>query len=145
MEQLVQRLQEVKLVLGEADNWVWKVRGCQIFTVNSTYVQVMRVRGGESSPVYSKLWRCKVLPSALFTAWRVLENRIAYRVNLVRRGVAVENSLFYPCGEEEESSCHLFSVCKFAWRVWCLCFEWLGVSFVIHKDPMSNFSQFKMS
>ena len=97
--------------------------GCLTFTVNSAYVQVRRARGGESSSVYSKLWRCKVLPSALVTAWRVLENRVVSRVNLARRGVVVENSLCCLCGEEEESSCHLFSVCRFAWRVWCLCFE----------------------
>jgi len=63
--------------------------GCQTFTVNSVYVQVRKDRGGEFSPIYSKLWRCKVLAYALFTAWRVLENKIAYMVNLVRRGVAV--------------------------------------------------------
>ncbi|XP_068497922.1 uncharacterized protein [Phaseolus vulgaris] len=104
VEQLFQSLQEVKLVFGEADSWVWKIRESQTFSVNSAYVQVRRVRGGEYSPVYSKLWRCKALPSALFTAWRVLENRIASRVNL-----------------------------------------WFGVSSVIHKDPKSNFSQFRMS
>ncbi len=145
MEQLVQLLQEVKLTLGEADCWVWKVGESQTFSVNSAYVQVRRGRGGEFSPEHSKLWRCKALPSALFTAWRVVENRIASRVNLVRRGVAVENSLCCLCGEEEESSCHLFFVCRFAWRIWCLCFEWLGVSFVFHKDPKSNFAQFRMS
>ena len=43
------------------------------------------------------------------------------------------------------SMSHLFAVCDFAWRVWCLCFEWLGVSFVIHLDPMQNFIQFRLS
>nr|AGV40517.1 hypothetical protein [Phaseolus vulgaris] len=38
----------------------------------------------------------------------------------------------------------LFSICEFTWRVWCLCFEWLGVSFVIHKDPLVNFQQFRL-
>jgi len=119
--------------------------GCLTFTVNSTYVQIRRVRGGESSSVYCKLWRCKALPSTLVTAWRVLENRVAFRVNFARRGVVVENSLCCLRGEEEESSYHLFFVCRFAWCVWCLCFEWLGVSSVIHKDPMSNFSHFRIS
>jgi len=108
VEQLFQILQEVKLVFGEADSWVWKIEESQTFSVNSAYVQVRGVRGGGYSPVYSKLWRCKVLPSTLFTAWRLLENRIASRVNLVRRGVAVENPLCCLCGEEEESLCHLF-------------------------------------
>ncbi|XP_068477366.1 uncharacterized protein [Phaseolus vulgaris] len=91
VEQLVQLLQEAKLTLGE----------------------VRRGRGGEFSPEHCKLWRYKALPSALFTAWRVVENRIASKVNLVRRGVAVENSLCCLCGEEEEEeSCHLFFVCR---------------------------------
>ncbi|XP_068466703.1 uncharacterized protein [Phaseolus vulgaris] len=116
LEQLVQNLQEVKPFVGEEDVWVWKVGGCLTYAVNSAYVHLRRVQGGQSSSVYSKLWRCKALPSALITAWRVLENRVASRVNLARRGV-----------------------------VWCLCFEWLGVSFVFHKDPLTNFSQFRMS
>jgi len=84
------------------------------------------------------------LPSALITAWRVMENKITTRVNLERRGVVVENSLCCLCGKVEESSSHLFPVCNFVWRVWSLCFEWLGVSFVIHKDPMANFLQFRL-
>ncbi|XP_068466604.1 uncharacterized protein [Phaseolus vulgaris] len=82
VEQLVQSLQEVKLVLGEADNWVWKAGGCQSFTVNFVYVQLRRDRVGEFSSVYSMLWRCKALSSALFIAWRVMENKIATRGSL---------------------------------------------------------------
>ena len=67
------------------------------------------------------MWRCKALPSAVFLVWRVMENRIATRVNLVRRGVVVENPVCCLCGKVEESSSHLFSVCDFSWRVWCLC------------------------
>jgi len=43
------------------------------------------------------------LPSALVTVWRVMENKIAIRVNLERRGVVVENLV---CGKVEESSSH---------------------------------------
>jgi len=94
--------------------------------------------------VYSRLWRCKALPYALLTAWRVLEDKIVTTVNLERRGIVVDNPLCCLCGMEVESHCHLFFVCRFAWLVWCLCFEWLGVSFVIHYDPVSNFFQFGM-
>jgi len=106
-------------------------------------VQLRRDRVGEFSSVYSMLWRCKALPSALFIAWRVMENKIATRGSLVRRGVVVENSLCCLCGKEEESFSHLFFVCDFAWRVWSLCFTWLGVPFVFHKDPKTNFFQFR--
>jgi len=78
-------------------------------------------------------------------AWRLLENKLANRVNLSKRGVLVESLLCCLCGKEEESCSHLFFGCSFAWRVWCLCYGWLGVLFVSHIEPMSNFVHFRMS
>ena len=75
----------------------------------------------------------------------MLENKIATGVNLERREVLVESSLCCLCGKEEESHRHLFFACCFAWWVWCFCFKWLGVSFVSHIDPSSNFAQFRLS
>ena len=74
----------------------------------------------------------------------MLENKIATRDNLERRGVVVENPLCSLCGKEEESYRHLIFVCSFVWLVWSQCFEWFGVKFVIHNDPLSNFLQFRM-
>jgi len=144
-DQLFQILLKARLVPGEADSWVWKVGGLQTFSVNSAYIHVRKDREVVSSPAFSRLWRCKVVPSVVLTAWRMLENKLAIRVNLERRGVSVENSLCCLCGKEEESYRHLFFDCSFAWRVWCLCFKWLGVSFVFHINPKSNFDQFRLS
>ena len=133
------------MVLGETDRWVWKVGGLQTFSVISAYSLLRRDVEVDFSPTYSKLWSCKVVPSALVTAWRVLENKIAIRVNLERRGVLVGSPLCCLCGKEEEFYYHLFFDCSFAWRVWCLCFKWLRVAFVSHIDPLLNFAQFRMS
>ena len=145
MDQLYQALLEVRLVLGEADRWVWKAGGLQTFSVSSAYSLLRRDGEVVFSPTYSKLWSCKAVPSALVTAWRVLENKIATRANLERRGVLVGNPLCCLCGKEEESYRHLFFDCRFAWRVWCLCLKWLGVAFVSHIDPVLNFAHFRMS
>ena len=145
VDQFWQVLQGIRLILGEADSWVWKVGGLQKFSVNSAYMHVKRDSEVEGSPVLSKLWRCKAIPSTLFITWRVLENKIATRINLKRRGVMVENALCCLCGKEEESYRHLFFDCSFAWRVWCLCYKWLGVSLVSHIDPKSNFAHLWMS
>jgi len=93
VDQFWQVLQGIRLILGEADSWVWKVGGLQKFSVNSAYMHVKRDSEVEGSPVLSKLWRCKAIPSTLFITWRVLENKIATRINLKRRGVMVENAL----------------------------------------------------
>jgi len=55
VDQLCQALLEVRLVLGEANRWVWKVGGLQTFSVNSAYFLVRRDCEVGFSPVFSKL------------------------------------------------------------------------------------------
>jgi len=86
-----------------------------------------------------------VQPFALDTAWRVLENKTATRVNLEKREIVVDSPLCSFCGVEEESCRHLFFECRFAWLVWSHCFEWIGVQFVSHNVPLLNFSQFRLN
>ena len=68
-----------------------------------------------------------------------MENKLATRVNLSRRGVLVESLMCCLCGKEEESCSNLFFDCSFTWRVWSLCFRWLGVLFLFHIGLKSNF------
>jgi len=84
-------LLEAGLVQGVADSWVWKVGGIQTFSVNFAYNLVRKDSEVGSSPVFSKLWRCKAVPSVVLTVWRTLENKLATRVNFLRRWVLVEN------------------------------------------------------
>jgi len=134
----------VCLDLEKEDSWVWKDGEGLSYTVNSAYNRLRRGREGENAIVFKQLWRCKALPSALVTAWRVLENKLATRVNLEKRGIAVESPLCSLCRVEVESNNHLCFECRFVWLVWSRCFAWLGVQFVSHNDPMLNFSQFRL-
>jgi len=92
-----------------------------------------------------KFWKCKVLPSAHVTAWRVLENKLTTKANLEKRGITVVSFVCSLCEVEEESNTHLFFECSFAWRVWNLCCAWLRVQSVFHNVPLQNFSQFRLS
>jgi len=78
-------------------------------------------------------------------AWRLLENKLAIRVNLSRKGVLVDSSTCGLCGLANESCCHLFFDCSFARRVWGLCHRWLGVSVAPHIQPKCNFHHFRLS
>jgi len=98
-------------------------RGCPKFSVNSAYNLVRKDKEVVSSSVFGMLWECKAVPSAGLMAWRLLENKLATRVDLSRRGVLVESLMCCLCGKEEESCGHLFFGCNFAWRVWSLCFR----------------------
>ena len=123
MDQMSQFLLEARLVKGEADRWIWKDGGFQTYSINSAYNLVRKDKEEDSSSVCCKLWRCKAVPFTVLTAWRVLENKLATRGNLKRRGMSVESSMRCLCGNEEESCKHLFFDCSFARRVWSLCFK----------------------
>jgi len=90
-----QGLQGLSFDMEEKDSWVWKDGEFPIYTVKSSYNCLRRAREGENVFVYKMFWRSKVVPSALVSAfvstWRVLENKIATRANLERRGIAVES------------------------------------------------------
>jgi len=90
------------------------------------------------------LWKCRVVPAAEVTAWRVLEDKLVTKVNLEKRGIRVVSSVCIFCGAEEESCSHLFFKCRFVWLLWNLCSAWLGVQSVFHNVPLLNFSQFRI-
>jgi len=75
----------------------------------------------------------------------VLGNKIATKVNLLRRRVAVRNSLCSFCGEKEEEYFHLFFYCRLSSLTWNLCFAWLGITTVVPFHAFSHFLQFRLS
>ncbi|XP_068492248.1 uncharacterized protein [Phaseolus vulgaris] len=100
--------------LEKEDSWVWKDGEAISYTAKSAYNRLRRGREGKNVIVFKQLWRCKTLPFALVTAWRVLENKLATRVNLEKCGIAVESPLCSLCRVEVESNNHLFFECSFA-------------------------------
>nr|XP_007149215.1 hypothetical protein PHAVU_005G051200g [Phaseolus vulgaris]ESW21209.1 hypothetical protein PHAVU_005G051200g [Phaseolus vulgaris] len=72
----------------------------------------------------------------------MLNNSIATKDNLLRRGVSVVSCLCELSGEEEETVCHLFFKCKFVWKFWGLCLSWLGCLSVNHYDANVHFRMF---
>jgi len=84
----------------------------------------------------------KTFPNVMLTAWRVLLGRIPTRMCLSRRGVLLNSTVCAFCESEEESCQHLFLERKHAWRVWTLCFRWIGILFVQHNDIATHFESF---
>jgi len=62
--------------------------------------------------MYEEFWRIKAQPSMQLTAWRVLEDKIASKSSLVKRGIRVESSACSICGEGEETTSYLFCTCR---------------------------------
>jgi len=84
-------LQGLRLVLDMDDGWVWKNGEFSMYTINSAYVLLRGEPEGGINIGFVMLWKTKALPSAQVTAWRVFENKLATKGNLVRRGVELRN------------------------------------------------------
>jgi len=61
--------------LENVDRWVWK---------DDEFLETK----GDRSWMFKVFWRIKALPLAHVTTWRMLENKIATKDNLVRRSFA---------------------------------------------------------
>ena len=115
-----------------------------MFSVKSAYGLLKGEGEEENSRFYKCFWKIKALPSAHVTTWRVIENKVASKVNLVRRGIQIECNLCSLCRLSEESTNHLFFDCRVAWKIWNLCYDWLGMNSVDLIVPGSHFEHFKI-
>ena len=84
------------------------------FSVKSAYSFLRGHSEGDLSKLYNFFWSIKALPATQVLAWRVLENKIATKVNLARRGVKIVVLVCCFCRLKEESTSHLLFDCRIA-------------------------------
>jgi len=87
VSQLLEEVHGLSLVLKNEDRWVWNDGESIEYFVSSAYSFLRGVEEGEAKQLYISFWMIKALPSTHDIAWRVLENKLATKVNLERRGV----------------------------------------------------------
>ena len=97
---------------NKEDMWAWNDRRTATYTVKSTFSILRDVYQGEEREVHLGFWRLKAQSSAHLLAWRVLEDKIATKANLARRGVKLFTNICSLCREEEETTSHLFCTCR---------------------------------
>ncbi|CAI8586614.1 unnamed protein product [Vicia faba] len=90
----------------------------------------------ELAVVWSKIVPLKV--SVL--VWRLWQNKILTRDNLIKRGTLDEahNSCPFGC-EKEENANHIFFECPFAASTWSAILRWLNISCALHNLAVRNF------
>ena len=132
----------MSLVLKNEDRWICNDDESIEYSVRSAYRVLRGEKEGGTKQLYSSFWMIKVLPSTHVNAWRVLENKLATKANLKRRGIELKSILCCLCGANEETTSHLFFCCKIALLVWNICFEWLGLSSTTHHTSVSRFLQY---
>ena len=130
-----QAVQCASFDLDKEDRWKWKEGEKFGYTVKSTYLCLRGDEDGENGTGFKKFWVSKVVHTALVTAWKMLENKLVTKANLVRREIMVASSTCSLCRVEEETSSHLSFECRFAWLLWNHCCVWMRVHGAFHNVP----------
>lgn len=136
-------ISRVSLNKETRDSQVWGVEASGIFSVRSAYTRLAKFDYITHNLVFKQLWQSKAFSNVLITAWRVLLDRMPIRSCLARRGV-VNPLICMVCQQSNESSQHLFIESYCDQRVWALCFCWIGIEFVQHKDVQCQFVSFSL-
>jgi len=137
-------ISRVTLKKDEQDKQVWRRDESGNFTVKSAYKCLEEPDGGTQIFPFGYLWKTKAFPNVLITAWRVLLGRLPTRECLSKRGVMVNTTECALCQSKEETCQHLFIECKYAVRVWNLCFRWVGIWSAQHNNLRINFEGFSL-
>ena len=76
---------------------MWKDREIIVFTVKSGYKILRDVSQGAKRDLFVGFWRLKAQPSTHLIAWRILEDKIATKANMVRRGNRYDHTIYVAC------------------------------------------------
>jgi hypothetical protein len=127
------------------DHWRWLLDPIHGYSVSGTYRYLTSAAEPMVTSDYNDVWHKLVPAKVSIFAWRLLQDRLPTRVNLVRRLVLqpIDNLCAAHCGSIETSN-HLFLQCNSFRNVWYLIGHWLGISLVFPgciKDFYLQFTQ----
>jgi hypothetical protein len=117
-----------------ADSWGWRPEEGGEFTVKSTYntvvsnfIAISQV-SLEQQIGFKAIWKCKAPTKVSGFVWTVLLDRVPTRANLFRRQILseTEDRRCVFCGDQVETTTHLFLYCRVTIQVWQQIFRWLG-------------------
>lgn len=142
MRECVNLLNNIVLQDNIQDKWWWLLDPIG-YTVKGTYCFLTNMEGQVTSGVGFDVWHRRVPSKVSLFAWRLLQDRVATRTNLVRRYVlqAADNFCVGGCGIPETVD-HLFIQCTSFGRVWYLVCHWLGIPCVFQGSVTQHFIQF---
>jgi hypothetical protein len=133
-------LNNVVLQENNPNQWRWLLDPIHGYTVSGTYRFLTTIVDHAVAGVLNDVWH-KVVPSkvSLF-AWRLLQDRIPTRSNLVRRHVLqlTDNVCVGGCGSSETVD-HLFIGCDVFRIVWYLVCSWIGIPCVFSDSVTDRF------
>lgn len=108
--------------------WKWS-KDCK-FSVKSVYSKWEDHLFSENK-ILNSLWKNICPPKVELFSWLAIQNGIATKSILVRRGILAQDLDSCPlCSVTAETSNHLFLHCEFAWQVWSGVMKWWVMEWV---------------
>lgn len=94
----------------------------------------------EDDGIYKCIWSVRAPSKALAYTWRIMQDRIQSRGNLLRRNIAVlEGNYNCPiCNSELQTTSHALFECTMVYDIWMQVYKWLGISTALPKDPATH-------
>jgi len=96
------------------DQWCWVGESVNVYTVHSGYWALKEIPDVQSNECFGEIWSLKVLGITKIFGWRVLLDRLPFRVNLERRGILVSSNMCPLCNKDVETLQHLLITCEVA-------------------------------
>ncbi|XP_024640546.1 uncharacterized protein [Medicago truncatula] len=143
MRECITLLDNIVLQVHIQDRWRWLLDPVHGYSVGGTYRFLTNSEEQVANDVFIDVWHKLVPTKVSLFAWRLLQDRIPTRENLVRRLILQpnDNLCVGGCGLSETTG-HLFIGCESFGSVWVLLGHWLGFSFVPPGSIKDHYIQF---
>jgi hypothetical protein len=140
LSNLLAELECLSLQVNKGDVWCWRVSKTGSYFVCSAY---SCIKSDPKDSTLNSLWHSKVPMKVATFAWRLMLDRVTCKLSLARRGVRLGDDGRSLCGNNPESSSHLFIDCDKVSLLWPIVLSWVGVSSPLHIDIKSHYLQFR--
>jgi len=114
------------------------------YTVKVAYRSIMSGLPSQSNQAWVRAWHKSIMSKVSCLVWKIFQNTIATKDNLVRRGVIGQGMSLCAsgCGMDESIS-HLFFECLNFAGLWYHVCNWLGIVTTLRNEAMAHLDQFE--
>ncbi|GLT52165.1 hypothetical protein SLA2020_255190 [Shorea laevis] len=142
LQELINELQGISLKKGQQDTWMWKHSREGKYSVQTAYKYLSQQHTAGSGQKYDLVWNKNVPLKVTAFAWKLLQNRIPTKDNLMKRGMNGQgNDKCVLCDLEAESVEHLFFKCNVSWSIWASCYDWWDLKVAAHSKGWPHLEQ----
>ncbi|KAE8713501.1 hypothetical protein F3Y22_tig00110206pilonHSYRG00009 [Hibiscus syriacus] len=137
LAELLDMLKNINLLEHLEDCLLWDGSGEGLFSVKACR-RVLSSSLDDSFQWNKCVWQGLVPPRVETFLWQLSHQKVAVRVELLKRGVHLGDNTLCPfCNQRDESVQHLFISCVVSWDLWTKLLGYWGIQLAIPQDPPS--------